>query len=102
MMGNHGVLAITKSILREQFDTYSRNIDSRNIDACLLTVAGAPSMTAACRIVGMTSSTALATIVLPFGLNCFAEIYNAKARFTSTFHLSYGCHKNLLAKVKIT
>lgn len=65
-------------------------------------MAGATGVAAAFRIVGMTTSTALAAIVLLLGLNRFAEIYNAKARFTSTFHLSYGRHKTSLIKVKFT
>lgn len=50
------------------------------------------SVTTTFRVVGMSTSTAFAAIILLLGLNRFAHIYNAKARLTSAFHLGHGCH----------
>lgn len=55
-------------------------------------MAIAPGMATAFRVVGMSTSTAFAAIVLLLSLNRFAHIYNAKTRLTSAFHLGYGCH----------
>lgn len=59
----------------------------------------AAGMTTPFRVVGMATSTAFAAIVLPLFLNRFTHIDNTKARLTGTFHLGYGCHKNLLLEV---
>ncbi len=60
-----------------------------------------PSMATTFRVVGMSTSTAFAAIVLLLSLNRFAHIYNAKARLTSTFHLGYGCHGKLPLRVTL-
>lgn len=66
-----------------------------NTETFLATAAGMPTASPAL----MRIRTRFAAIILAVFLDRFAEIHDTKTRLTSTFHLSYGSHLNLLKSI---